>query len=676
MPDVQRRQAEEAGTRIDELSGLVADLVADGLIISHQSTVLYSNTAALRMLGAAARDEVIGTPLSSYLHPDSFAFLRNQPEAASIEQVVRTEGRMLRVDGRSIEVVLTASRIPWQGRAARLILLSPRATQPSSTRGSQDEIGQTGAQLELVSRAGQVGLFEHTHGSDACDWSPILREICGIGADEPVSLQRYIDLIPFDERDRILSELHHTCDPAGVGTCQIEHRLIRGTADLRYVRVRTRTLFEGEGLARRPVRTLGAVVDITNVKKAETSQRDLSQIHAIGILAGGIAHEFNNRLTAVLGFSELALPLIPTDSKAHRHIEQVVIAGRKSRELVHQLLAFSQPGDHVRHPLSLHSLLKESLKLLRPTISSWIELRERITPTARPISAEAAHMHGMILRLVEHALHNMRRTGGVLEIGLHDETLPVEHHTSGGLLPAGCYVCLTVRDTGEALPRDMANPVFDPSVTTLPSTEGARPGLSVVHDIVMAHGGTLLLDSGPGLGTTVSVYLPALSPPVSPSSKQDEPLPHGHECILFVDDDEALARFGGEMLESLGYYPVVRLNAAEAWKAFQIAPQRFDLVITDRAMPGMTGEMLTRECQRLRPDLPAILCTGSDAAISTEQATANGITEYILKPLTLQNLAHTIRRVLDARAVEPPAEDTQSTSTWLIEERDALSTRR
>jgi CheY-like chemotaxis protein len=353
----------------------------------------------------------------------------------------------------------------------------------------------------------------------------------------------------------------------------------------------------------------------------------------------------------------------------------VVIAGRKSRELVHQLLTFSQPGDHVRHPLSLHSLLKESLKLLRPTIPSWIELRERITPTARPISAEAAHMHGMILRLVEHALHDMRRTGGVLEIGLHDETLPVERHTAGGLLPAGCYVCLTVRDTGEGLPRDMTSPVFDPSFKTLPSTE-ARPGLSVVHEIVMAHGGTLLVDSGPGLGTTVSVYLPALSPPALPSFRQDEPLPHGHECILFVDDDEALARFGGEMLESLGYYPVVRLNAAEAWKAFQIAPQRFDLLITDRAMPGMTGEMLTRECQRLRPDLPVILCTGSDPAVSTEHATTNGITEYVLKPLTLQDLAHTIRRVLDTRPVEPPAEDTQSTSTWLIEERDALSTRR
>ncbi len=676
MSDItQRRQAEEAGTRIDELSGLVADLVADGLIISHQSSILYLNTAALRMLGAAARDEIIGTSLSSYLHPDSFASLRNQPEPPAIEQVPPTEGRMLRVDGSSIEVVLTASRIPWQGRAVRLIQLSPRTTHRTSAESCMDHIRQTGERLDLVSRAGHVGLFEYTHGSDACDWSLILREICGIGADEPVSLQRYLDLIPFDERDRIVSELHNTCDPAGVGTGQIEHRLMRGTADIRYVRVRTQTLFEGEGAARRPVRTLGAVLDITSLKKAETAQRDVSQIHTIGTVAGGSAHESNNRLTAVLGFSELALPLIPAGSKAHRHIEQVVIAGRKSRELVHQLLTFSQPGDHVRHPLSLHSLLKESLKLLRPTIPSWIELRERITPTAHPISAEAAHMHSMILRLVEHALHDMRRTGGVLEIGLHDETLPVEHHTSGGLLPAGCYVCLTVRDTGEGLPRDMTSPIFAHSFKTLPSPE-TRPGLSVAHEIVMAHGGTLLVDSGPGLGTTVSVYLPALSPPVSPSSRQDEPLPHGRECILFVDDDEALARFGGEMLESLGYYPVVRLNAAEAWKAFQIAPQRFDLLITDRAMPGMTGEMLARECQRLRPDLPVILCTGSDPMVSTDHATSNGITEYVLKPLTLQDLAHTIRRVLDTRAVAPPSEDTRSTSTWLIEECDALSTRR
>lgn len=202
-------------------------------------------------------------------------------------------------------------------------------------------------------------------------------------------------------------------------------------------------------------------------------------------------------------------------------------------------------------------------------------------------------------------------------------------------------------------------------------------GLSVVHGIVTAHGGTVLVESQPGLGTTVSVYLPALPPRAVSVPRAEEPLPHGHECILFVDDEGALARFGGEMLESLGYYPVVRMNAMEAWQAFKVAPQQFHLLITDQTMPGMSGEMLARECQRLRPDLPVILCTGSDQTLSAEEGRAHGVTEYVLKPLLLHDLAHTIRRILDA----PPAAESSAAPRALpsletTEEHDALSTRR
>jgi CheY-like chemotaxis protein/two-component sensor histidine kinase len=400
-------------------------------------------------------------------------------------------------------------------------------------------------------------------------------------------------------------------------------------------------------------------------------------MEAIGTLAGGIAHEFNNSLTAVLGFSELALPLIPPDSKAHRHIRQVITAGRKSRELVHQLLTFSQQSDHIRRPLSLHSLVKESLKLLRPTIPSWIELRERIASSTRPISADTTQMHQLILNLMENAFHAMRQTGGILEIQLQDKEFSADQVMPHGRLTAGCYVCLTVRDSGEGMEPEVASRIFDPFFTTKPLGEARGMGLSVVHGIVTTHGGTVLVESQPGAGTTVSVYLPALPPQASSAPAKDEPLPHGHECILFVDDEESLARFGGEMLESLGYYPVVRTSATEAWQAFQVAPQRFDLLITDHTMPGMSGDTLARECKRLRPDLPIILCTGSDQALSADTARSHGVTEYLLKPLMVHDLARTIRRVLDLPAPTPRlSSGPQELSTLLIEESDAISTHR
>lgn len=228
---------------------------------------------------------------------------------------------------------------------------------------------------------------------------------------------------------------------------------------------------------------------------------------------------------------------------------------------------------------------------------------------------------------------------------------------------------------------EMTSRIFDPFFATKSPGEGRGTGLSVVHAIVTSHGGTVLVESQPGSGTTVSVYFPGLPPRAAGVPARDEPLPHGHECILFVDDEESLARFGGEMLESLGYFPVVRGNAAEAWEAFRIAPQRFDLLIADQTMPGMGGELLVRECRRVRPDLPAILCTGSDQTGSGEEAPDVRVTEFVLKPLTLHDLAHTIRRMLD-RGVPTLASNPKSLSRrrepsmLLMEESDAIGTRR
>lgn len=678
MSDITQRQpVEEAHKDLPEPSERLADLLPEAVLVADQSTILYVNRPGVRLLGASNSDQVVGKSLLSFLRPEDFPILSDQTEHQPAQQDPGAAGPLFQINGQSIAVVLTASPILWQGKPSRLLLLSQLSLPDAPVARHSDDLQESRERLDLVARIGHVGLFEHTHATDTLSWSPILRDIYGVGIEEPVSLQRYIELIHPDDREYIVSELRQTHDPAGNGTCEVEHRIVRAGADIRHVRLQAQTLFEGEGAARRPIRTRGTVIDVTGEKKAEASQRDLSQMRMIGTLAGGLAHEFNNTLTAILGFSELALPHIPAESKAHRHIEQVVIAGRKSRELVHQLLTFSQPSDHIKHPLSLHGLVKESLKLLRPTIPSWIELRERIAPTARPISAEPAHMHHMIVHLVAHALHGMRKTGGVLEIGLHDKILPLEPPSPDVPLAAGSYVCLTMRETGEGMEPEMAGRIFDPFPQAPASFDEAPLALSAVHDIVTAHGGTLLVDSGPGLGTTVSVYLPTLPSRIASPLTPGDPLPRGHECILFVDDDAALARFGGEMLESLGYYAVVRLSAAEAWEAFKTAPQRFDLLITDQAMSGMTGEMLTRQCHRLRPDLPVILCAGSDQSLSAQHARACGVAEYVLKPLLLQDLAHTIRRLLDAATVihHEPAES-RSTSTWLIEEHDAISTRR
>lgn len=673
---------EEVAKERDAQFKLVIESAPSGMLMVRQDGTISLVNAQIEQMFGYSRDELLGRPFECLLSArDRSRQTENRNGYFSSPAARPTGGGRdlsgLRKDGSEFSIEIGLNPIRLSSGTSTLATVN----DITARRQAEQAIRESQERFDLAVRAGHVGIFEHHHQTDTLYWSPTLRELYGVGTEEPASLQRYIELLPREERDGMLSAIRNAHDPTGDGTFQAEHGIVKPGGRIRYMSVRGQTMFEGEGAARAPVRTIGTVVDITDRKNAEAHLRDSSKMEAIGTLAGGIAHEFNNSLTAVLGFSELALPLVPANSKVHRHIQQVITAGRKSRELVHQLLTFSRQSDQVRRPLSLHSLVKESLKLLRPTIPSWIELREQIAKSTRPISADMTQMHHLMLNLVENALHAMRQATGVLEIQLRDKELATDQVTPSGRLAAGCYACLTVRDSGEGVEPEVASRIVDPLFTTKPLGEGRGMGLSVVHGIVTAHGGTVLVESQIGLGTTVSVYLPALPPRASSAPAKVEPLPQGHECVLFVDDEESLARFGGEMLEFLGYYPVVRMSATEAWQAFQVAPQRFDLLITDQTMPDMSGDLLVRECQRLRPGLPVILCTGSDQTLSADEARSRGITEFLLKPLMLHDFAHTIRRVLDLpppilKLSSVPSSRRHELSTLLIEVPDADSARR
>lgn len=245
--------------------------------------------------------------------------------------------------------------------------------------------------------------------------------------------------------------------------------------------------------------------------RAEANRYESSKMETIGMLVAGIAHEFNNNLTAVLGFSQLAIMLLPADGKAHRHIQHVITAGRKASELIHQALMFSRQHAESRRPLSLHALVNDSLKFLRSTIPSWIELRERIAATTSPIEADAVQVRQVLVNLIVDAVHAMRRAGGVLDIEVQDEELSADRIVSGGRIGAGRYVCVRVSDSGESTEQDTITRVFDPSLKADVFGGERGVGLAVVHGIVSAHGGTVLVESKPGPGTTIVIVFPALT---------------------------------------------------------------------------------------------------------------------------------------------------------------------
>jgi PAS domain S-box-containing protein len=427
---------------------------------------------------------------------------------------------------------------------------------------------------------------------------------------------------------------------------EIEFRLRRESDQtFRWHLGRALPLFNEEGHV---TRWFGTNTDITEFKQLEGQARQAQKMEAIGTLAGGIAHDFNNILMGVVGYTELAKQKAGGNEAVKRNLDEVLVAGQRAKELVRQILAFSRQTDQERQPLELQLVVKEVCKFLRASLPATIEIRQNFTEAPTIILGDPIQMHQVVMNLCANAEYAMRESGGLLELKLEHVAGEPDGIGTHPDLREGSYVRLTVRDTGAGMTPEVAQHIFEPFFTTKGVGEGTGMGLAVVHGIVISHGGVIHVESEPGQGTTFSIYFPE----VEAESIQGEDNPFQQEIfmgrgnILFVEDEEPLAKLGGEAIRGLGYEVMVRTSSVEALEVFRADPFRFDAVVTDQTMPNITGEALAREMLQIRPDVPIILCTGFSHAITSEKAKAMGIRAFLLKPLLIKDLGRALREVL------------------------------
>ena len=393
----------------------------------------------------------------------------------------------------------------------------------------------------------------------------------------------------------------------------------------------------------------GSAVDITNRKALESRLLQAQKMEAVGVLAGGIAHDFNNILAAIMGYADLLKARIE-EKDLHHFLEQILMSCDRAKNLVTQILTFSRKTEQEMKSLDLGPLVKESLKLLRATLPTTIEIRSDIGPGLHTVLGDATQMHQVLINLCTNGAHAMRERGGFLDVSLEHVDFKLESVPVHPELGSGRYVRLVVSDTGTGIPPDIMNRIFDPFFTTKKRGEGTGLGLSVVYGIIKERSGAITVESEPGVGSTFSVYLPSAGNDYESKSERDEAIPRGSERVLFVDDEGMLVEMVRETLRELGYRVVATDSSVKALRVFHAHPDRFDLLVTDMTMPGMTGVDLAEEVMKIRPNFPVILCTGFSQNVSEQQAKSLGIREFIMKPVTMADLARAIRRALDNRS--------------------------
>lgn len=393
---------------------------------------------------------------------------------------------------------------------------------------------------------------------------------------------------------------------------------------------------------------LQIATDITDLKKMEEELRQAHKMESIGTLAGGVAHDFNNILGIIMGNAELALDDTPSWSPVSDHIREIKTASLRAKDVVRQLLSFSRKTQLEQKPLDMAAVIKESLGLIRSSIPTSIEIRPSIPERCPAVLADATQIHQVVINLCTNAVHAMSEAGGIIHVQVAVHTLGGKSEGKFDGLKAGDYLELSVKDSGQGIEPGVREKMFDPYFTTKEVGKGTGMGLAVVHGIVQNHGGHIHVDSEPGTGTCFNLFFPVVD--AMPQSEKSETLPDnavGKENILFVDDEPPITKMSTRILEKLGYWVEAVLSPEKALDIFQENPNRFDLVISDMTMPGMSGTVLCEKIKALRPDIPVIICTGHSAYVDEEKAMEMGIAAYVMKPVSRARLSKVIRRVLD-----------------------------
>jgi len=343
---------------------------------------------------------------------------------------------------------------------------------------------------------------------------------------------------------------------------------------------------------------------------------------------------------------------VPAESPAHDNLKEILKAAHRAKDLVQQILTFSRQSGQEREPIKVQYIVKEALKLLRASIPSTIEIVHQMDANCGAVVGDATQIHQVIMNLCTNAYQAMQDSGGRLEIGLGEVDISYADTVERVGLKPGRHLCLAVKDEGCGMEPAVQDRIFEPYYTTKAQGKGTGLGLSVIHGIVKNHGGDITVESTAGSGSIFHVYLPIIDEiEVEAKTTLFSKAAEGSERILLVDDEEQIIAMEQQMLEHLGYRVTVSTDSESALNVFAQHPDNFDLVITDMTMPHLTGDRLARKLIDIKPGLPVILCTGFNESITEEKALSMGIQKFVMKPVVKNELASTIRAVLDS----PPA---------------------
>ena len=551
-----------------------------------------------------------------------------------------------------------------EGSARRPVRSIGAVLDITNLKAAEQALTQNEERLQQVIDVSRIGVFEHNHVAKTMYLSPSMRDYVGLKPDEAVTGARYepvadtppkfLDTVHPDDRPRVAAKIARAHKEGGI--YEDEHRLVRRDGSIRWISARARTTVDGEGDARHPVRTIGALIDITERKLAEEERERLQlqlvqaqKMESIGRLAGGIAHDFNNMLNVICGYAELVLEQIGSSHPLYKSVEGIRKAGRRSAELTARLLTFARRQTVAPRVIDLNDCIEKSLEMVRRLIGENVRLLWEPGGGLWAVRVDPGQLDQVLVNLAANS-RDAIGTSGHLTFRSANVSLDAAACVAYPGATPGYYVMLEIIDDGSGMDEETRQQIFEPFYPTKAEGRGTGLGLAIVYGIIKQHGGHIIVVSEPEVGTTFRVLLPryageietALAPVGRDAVKK------GTETVLLVEDEPMVLEVARHMLEGLGYTVLPVISPADAIRIARAKGREIDLLLTDVVMPDMNGPELAR---RLLADHPHLRCLFVSGYFSDSAAMRDGLVQGIdllQKPFSTTELAQRVRRVLDA----------------------------